>query len=169
MDNKSIFTERLILRRFKDEDTEPFYDIMKKPIVTKYLGSGEGKTWEDVKRILNSFEKHWTEKGYGVFAVEEKESGKLMRYSGLRFLEEAGKTEIMYAFDDEFWGKGFATEAAEKVMKYAKENTELSDLIALAYPENIGSKRVIEKIGFEYIDQREFFGHILNYYYQKIR
>ena len=67
-----IFTERLVLKRFNECDLEKYYDILKQEEVSKWLGTGKRKSYDDVKNIMQSFEQHWSQNNYGVWAVINK-------------------------------------------------------------------------------------------------
>ena len=92
----------------------------------------------------------------GVYAVEEKSSGKLIGHCGVRGLPD-GRNEILYAFCETAWGKGYATEAGKAVL----ENHSFRPLIAVSYPQNNGSIGVIKKLGFRHVGQEEMFGNML--------
>lgn len=159
-----IYTERLYMRKLKDEDLNNYYEIMKKDEVGKWLGTSRGKTYEETKLLIDKFSKQWEEKGYGVWAVIDKKSGELLGHCGLNFLEETSEVEILYAFDPKFWNHGYATESARVALEYAFEKAKLDRIIALAKPLNIKSSNVIEKIGLKFVGIKEYFGLQLKYY-----
>lgn len=97
-----IYTERLYMRKLRDEDLDNYYEIMKKDEVGKWLGTSRGKTYEETKLSIDKFSKQWEEKGYGVWAVIDKKSGELLGHCGLNFLKETSEVEILYAFDPKF-------------------------------------------------------------------
>jgi len=155
----SIITKRLNIRRFRETDREQYVEIMTNPAVTKYLGNGKGMTKKDVEKLLSQFEVAWND-GYGVFAVTETTSGNVIGHCGIRPISD-GRTEILYAYTPTTWGKGYATEAGNAVLGYAKDNFTITELIAMSYPQNKGSIAVITKMGFKNIGQEEHFGNLL--------
>ena len=156
-----ITTSRLLIRRFKETDTEQYIRIMTNPAVTKYLGSGDDMTSEDVLKLLANFEAAWND-GYGVFAVTEIVSGDVIGHCGIKPIGD-GRIEILYAYAPSTWGKGYATEAGSAVFDYAKKNfTAAKEIIAMSYPQNNGSVAVIEKLGFKNVGQEEHFGNLLD-------
>jgi len=150
-----ITTERLILRRFTAQDEQEYADIMTDPNVYRYLGMGQGIPREAIGRMIENLDASWGY-GLGVYAVVEQLSGKLIGHCGLRGLP-CGRHEILYAYAQEAWGKGYATEAAKAVLKAH----DTRPLIAVAYPENVGSIGVIKKLGLRYIGQEKMFGKML--------
>jgi ribosomal-protein-alanine N-acetyltransferase len=154
---KTIITNRLELRQFRDEDMDSFISIMTNPVVTRYLGDGRLRSRDEVIKVAHSFfEKPW-EAGYGIFVVIEKAGGNIIGYCGIRTIDD-GRVELLYGYAPKAWGKGYGTEAAKAVLDYGKKNFSLTELMAIAYPENIGSISVIKKLGFDHVGQEEHFG-----------
>ena len=94
----------------------------------------------------------------------EKESTKVIGWCGLWRLKETGETEVGYAIAKEFWGKGFATEAARKFLEYGFDELNFETIVAVAQPENTASRRVMEKLGMQYDYTGEFYGKQLVHY-----
>jgi len=74
----------------------------------------------------------------------------MIGWCGLGFLPEIGETEVAYLLDKDYWNRGYATEAARISLGYGFEEAGLDRIIALAFPENAASRRVMEKIGMAY-------------------
>ena len=155
-----ITTGRLEIRRFTEADTEAYVEMMTKPSVTQYLGSGKSCSKEDATKILSWYKSVW-EEGYGIFAVVEQDSRNLIGYCGISQISD-GRIELLYAYDPSSWGKGYATEAGEAVLAYGKEHFGVTEIIAMSYPQNIGSIGVIKKLGFKSAGQEEHFGKMLD-------
>jgi len=150
-----ITTERLLLRKFTDQDEQAYADIMTNPSVYRYLGTGQPVPRDAIARSIMSWNSTFGH-GLGVYAVVEQLSGKLIGHCGVRGLP-CGRKEILYAFDESAWGKGYATEAAKAVL----EHHTMRLLIAVSYPENPASIGVIKKLGFRHVGQEEMFGKML--------
>jgi len=133
---------------------------MTQPSVTQYLGSGKGCSMEDAVKMLSWYESVWDE-GYGIFAVIEQKSDNLIGYCGIRQIPD-GRVELLYAYDPSAWGKGYATEAGIAVLAYGKENFGITKIIAMSYPQNVGSIGVIKKLGFENVGREEHFEKMLD-------
>lgn len=162
--NNEIYTERLFLRRFNEADFESYYNILKQEEVCKWLGAGKRKNKEDVKNIMAAFQSHWDKNNYRVWAVINKENNELIGHCGLKPIDDISETELLYAFDPKSWGKGYATEAARAVIKFAQDELNLERLVAIAYPDNKRSCNVIEKLGFIYKGEQEHFNVNFSYY-----
>jgi RimJ/RimL family protein N-acetyltransferase len=85
--------------------------------------------------------------GYGRFAVELKETGKVIGFCGIKFIEEIGLPEVGYRYLKEYWGRGIGTEAALACVEFAREDLGCKKLVALIMPGNVASIRVAEKLG----------------------
>jgi len=151
-----ITTERLILRKFTPSDEQAYADVMMSPNVYRYLGTGQAIPRESITRFITLWNSTFGH-GLGVYAVVEQLSGKLIGHCGVRGLP-CGRKEILYAFDENAWGKGYATEAARAVL----QNHTMRPLIAVSYPENPNSINVIKKLGFRYVGQEEMFDRVLD-------
>ena len=159
-----IHTKRLILRRFSRDDLNNYYNILKQEQVTKWLGTGKRRSYDDVKNMIEIIENHWIQNNYGVWAVINKEKNELIGHCGLKNIDNTNDVELLYAFDPTSWGNGYANESAKAVIEFAKTKTDLKKLVAIAYPNNRKSRNVIEKAGFQYKGMQEHFGANLSYY-----
>jgi ribosomal-protein-alanine N-acetyltransferase len=100
-----------------------------------------------VPERIRRAEDHWKAHGLGIWSVRDRHGGELLGHSGL-LLNEPPEVELIYAFARSGWGRGFATEAASCLIDYAFTHRRLDHLNALVFPENIASRRVLEKLGF---------------------
>ena len=101
--------------------------------------------------------------GYTMWAVEERTTGTFIGQCGLRpansMDENAGsEIDLGYHFARASWNKGFATEAAVAVLAHGLGPLGLDSIMAVAAPENVGSRRVMEKAGMRYEGQAEYYG-----------
>jgi len=153
-----LTTERLILRQFTSQDEEQYTAIMTNPNVYQYLGTGQPVPTDAIPRMIQTWNSTFGH-GLGVYAVEEKCTGKLIGHCGVRGLPD-GRNEILYAYCEKSWGKGYATEAGKAVLQVHTHRP----LIAVSYPQNKGSIGVITKLGFRHVGQEEMFGTVLESY-----
>ncbi len=106
----------------------------------------------------------WEKEQIGFCAIFEKQTGKFAGWCGLWILQETGETEVGYAVAKEFWGKGYAAEAARVFLDYGFNELGLDNIVAVAYPKNFGSRRVMEKLGMNYVGTGNFYGKKLVQY-----
>ena len=82
----------------------------------------------------------------------------------MRYLEELDEVELLYGLAKDYWGRSIITQAAKAAISFGFETANLKRIIALVLPENQASKRVIEKVGFDYEKQLHIFGLDVLYY-----
>jgi RimJ/RimL family protein N-acetyltransferase len=146
-----VETERLLLRGWRDEDVEPYARLCADPEVMKYIGGGATLTLEESGTQISWFVRHWEERGFGPWVVEEKASGAFIGFTGLVYQDEwtegEHKTEVGWRVGRSYWGQGLATEAAMASVRYGFEELSLERIISIIQPENVASRRVAEKAG----------------------
>ncbi len=147
-------TNRLNLRPFTFEDLNLLYQLHANPEVAKTTIDGI-QSLETVKKHLESFISHQEKFGHSQWVVFENDGGKFIGRGGLTtksLNKEVGEqTEVRFAFLPEFWGKGYASEITEALVKFAFENLKLEILVAANGLTNEKSARVLIKNGFKYI------------------
>ena len=146
-----IDTGRLILRRWTQEDHAPFAEICGDPQVMQFIGNGSTRTAEQARRSIASFEREWEERGYGLFAVEEKQTGSLVGFTGLSwpdFLPEVlPSVEIGWRLSKLSWGRGYASEAATAALSFGVTELGLRDIVSVYQIGNEASMRIMQKLG----------------------
>jgi ribosomal-protein-alanine N-acetyltransferase len=157
----SLETARLRLRPFVSGDLAAHGRIYADPEVTRYLAGGPYRgdaARERSERTVRRFVDHWAARGFGVWAVLERQSGAFLGQCGLNTIDETGETEILWALDRAAWGRGLATEAAAAALRWAFAVAALPAVIAVAAPANVASHRVMEKIGMHRVGRARYFG-----------
>lgn len=146
MNEITIETERLILRMFREDDFEEYATLCANPDVMRFLG---GKTFSRVEawRHMAMMVGHWHFRGYGYFAAEEKASGRFIGRVG--FTNSVGWPgfELGWTIAPAYQGKGFATEGARRLLRYAFDDLDMSHVISLIHRDNTPSIRVAERLG----------------------
>lgn len=143
-------TDRLILRMFTKNDINQYAKICADGEVMRYIGKGETLSKEDAWWEVAGFLGHWQLKGYGMWALEEKQSGELIGRVGFLYPEGWPGFEIGWLLGREYWGKGYATEAAEAALVFGCQGEFHEKIISLVYPANNRSIRIVEKIGGQF-------------------
>jgi RimJ/RimL family protein N-acetyltransferase len=139
-------TERLVLREWRREDFEPLARFMADPDVTRYL-TGEPLSRADAWRNMASLVGHWFLRGYGMWVVERKSDGAFMGRVGMNNPEGWPGLEVGWTLGREYWGKGYATEAARAAMTYAFLTQPVDNIISVIHIENAPSQAVAERLG----------------------
>lgn len=140
-------TERLKLRLFTLDDLPVMYELNTDPDVIKYADTPVRNMAEARQRLEDGPLADYQQYGYGRFAVELKETGKVIGFCGVKYLPEIDLPEVGYRYLKKYWGRGIGTEAAEACVEFARNDLKVKKLVALIVPGNIGSVRVAEKLG----------------------
>ena len=147
---KTLETDRLILRPFRESDAEDLYAYARVEGVGEAAGWTHHKSLDESRAILADFIK----KG-DVFALELKESSRVIGSLGLHATNNGAKydpqRELGYSLSRDYWGRGLMSEAAARAVRYAFEDMALNTLWCAHFIGNDRSRRVIEKTGFRYL------------------
>jgi len=155
-------TERLLLRRFTERDVDAIFAMRSHAEMMRFIRAPQNR--QESVNWLKLVSSLWETEKIGFCAVVEKTSGKLIGWCGLWRLKETSETEIGYAIAREFWGRGFGSEAAGAFLAYGFETLKLDKIAAVAAAENVGSRRVMEKLGMTFDYTGEFYGRDLVHY-----
>lgn len=144
-------TEHLYLRRFTVDDAKEYWPLVSRPEILRYTGEQPQATLDDVREILLTRPlKDYSVHGFGRMACIEKSTGRIVGFSGLKYLEDLNEVDIGYRFLPECWGKGYATESAITLMRQCNSEFGVRRIVGLVDPENVASKRVLEKLGLRF-------------------
>jgi RimJ/RimL family protein N-acetyltransferase len=149
-------TERLIMRPFTQSDFDVYAAIHADPEVTRFMtATGAPLPRWEAWRSMAMFVGHWQLRGYGVWALEEKTTGRFLGRAGLHFPEGWPGIEVGWMLDRAAWGKGFATEAGRAAIGWAFDVLGLDHIISVIHPENGRSIGVAERLGMRYEQDTE--------------
>jgi RimJ/RimL family protein N-acetyltransferase len=147
MKEVTLETERLRLRWFRESDFEDHKRMCDDPEVMRFISDGKPMSDIDVFRQMCAFMGHWYFRGHGIWAVEEKLSGRMVGRIG--FINPVGWPgfELGWTLARDSWGKGYATEGASRALEYGFTEMGRDHVISLIAPENTASIRVAERLG----------------------
>ena len=160
---RELETERLHLRQFRDADLDAYAAIMADPEVMRFLGGkpyDRAQSWRHMAVTLG----HWALRGFGVWALEEKSTGRLVGRAGLNAYEGWPGLEVAWTLGREHWGRGYATEAARVALTQAFETLGRDHVISLIDSANTPSIRVAERIGETLEGPQPFLGMVVQRY-----
>jgi RimJ/RimL family protein N-acetyltransferase len=157
-------TERLLLRAPVPEDADALAPMYADPEVMRYVGDGRPLTRAETERSVRRMIERWEADGFGLFTTVRKDADRVIGRVGLLIwntetwqpttrAESAGRpteVEVGYTLGRDFWGRGYATEAAAAVRDYALQELGAERLIALIIHGNEASVNVARKLGLEY-------------------
>ncbi|MXO60522.1 GNAT family N-acetyltransferase [Altererythrobacter salegens] len=149
-----VETERLILRRWRDSDLGEWLQHLNTPEVRAHLGGID--TPEKVAEKFARLKARWDEKGFSFLAVERRENGKFLGACGLGQIETEcapdelrGSVEIGWQFRADSWGQGYASEAAQAMLRLGFERFGLPVIYSQTSENNRGSWGLMERLGME--------------------
>ena len=153
-------TERLLLRQWHPADREPFAALNADPLVMEHFPGL--LTAEESNARITRMEAHFEQHGFGLWAVEIVDIAAFAGFIGLSIPQfEAHFTpcvEIGWRLAAEHWGHGYATEGARAALQFGFESLRLAEIVSFTVPENVRSRRVMEKLGMTH-DPSEDFEH----------
>jgi [ribosomal protein S5]-alanine N-acetyltransferase len=144
-------TDRLVVRRLTLDDAAFILKLVNEPSWLQFIGDKGVRNLDDARNYLRTgpldmYERH----GFGMFRVELKERGVPIGMCGLIKRDTLPDADIGYAFFPEYWGKGYAFEAAAAVLSFGHRTIGLKRILAITSPNNDSSVRVLERIGMKF-------------------
>jgi len=156
----AITTDRLLLRRWRDSDRLPFQAMNADPRVMEFMPSLLSPDESDA--LVDRAQAHFDRHGYGSFAAELIENHSFIGFIGLSIPNFDAPfmpaVEVGWRLAFEYWGHGLATEGARAAVHYAFGELGLDNLVSFTVPENLRTRRVMEKIGLTH-DPNDDFDH----------
>ena len=113
---------------------------------------------ERVRHMILEQQVHWGEHGYGLWAVEARATGELLGRSGLQYLPETDEVEIDFILARDHWGRGLGTEAGRAGVSFGFNEVGLVSIVGIVHPENVASRRVLQKLGLTLRGPAVYFG-----------
>jgi ribosomal-protein-alanine N-acetyltransferase len=161
-----VQTARLICERLRLDHGPDLAILLGDPRVARTLfASGEPAAEATVILGLHSKLDHWVRYGFGQWFLRDRATGAMVGRGGLQHTFVAGRHEVEagWAIVPERWGEGLATELALASVEVAFQDLELPEIVAFTLPDNLASRRVMEKAGFSYERQivHEGLDHVL--------
>lgn len=148
---QTMQTERLILRPFTLDDAEEYFPLVSHPDIVRHTGEEPVASLDDARHLLLTRPlRDYVVHGFGRMACIEKQTGRLIGFSGLKYLEDLEEVDIGYRFLPECWGKGYATESAAALMQQGVGAHGIQRIIGLVEPANIASASVLKKLGLRF-------------------
>jgi RimJ/RimL family protein N-acetyltransferase len=149
-----IETNRLTIRSFLESDIPEYATVVADPKVTKFLGDGLPHSYEQATAYVYDCIRSEAKEGIARYAVILRETGELIGFCGFKKVNDY--IDFGWRYARRAWGHGYATEAAAAVLDHGIHTLKLSGIVAKSAVENVGSVRVIEKIGMQF----EAFGEV---------
>ena len=125
--------------------------LANEPPFLRYIGDKGLRTVADARRyITDGPQKSYETNGYGLYKVELKSDGTAIGMCGLVKRDTLPDADVGFAFLEQYWGEGYAYEAAAATMKYAREELGIKRILAITTPDNAASGKLLNKIGLRF-------------------
>lgn len=148
-------TPRLLMRPMEPGDLDDFAALHADPEVTRFVLALDR---DAAAERLRANEVEWRERGHGILAVLDRDSGAFLGRCGLKFWPDLGETEVGWIFRRDAWGRGYATEAARACIEWGFAAFDLPYMTAMIDPRNAPSVRVADRLGMEPLREDELLG-----------
>ena len=158
-----LATSRLVIRTFEYRDADAWLAMVSDPEFRRFLPGSPFPTMETFEKALESRHAMEREIGYAMWAVDDRDTGTLVGQCGIRpansmDADAGSEIDLAYHFVRAAWGKGYATEAAIAVLAHGFGSVGLDSIMAVSMPDNVGSWRVMEKVGMRYEGLADYYG-----------
>jgi RimJ/RimL family protein N-acetyltransferase len=138
-------TERLTLRMFRESDLDDYAEMCGDADVMKYLGGAvmsRSEAWRSMATVLG----HWQLRGFGLWAVEKRDTCEMVGRVGCWQPEGWPGLEIAWTLRKQFWGQGYATESARAALEVAFLRLRQTHVISMIHAQNQPSIRVAQRL-----------------------
>jgi RimJ/RimL family protein N-acetyltransferase len=147
-------TSRLLLRRWTAEHAPGLADVNADAEVLRFINAGVPLTRRQSDLVSDRVAEHWDAYGFGLWAVVEKVTGRMIGFAGLShplwFRQWAHTVEVGWRLHREAWGRGYATEAAQKALELGFGRLGLEEVVAFIHPDNVRSAAVADRLGMRH-------------------
>jgi len=161
---KELKTENLILRKIENQD----YDFMKHYLSdverTRFLPLEKPYPDDKVEEWVSNRLKHWQKNHFGTYIVQTIMSKYTIGFCGLEYAGDTDLVDIRYGLTQEVWGKGYACEAAMRVVGYGFKNLDLKTIYGAAVSENRPSIHILKKLGMTPNPEFSYYGNVVEPY-----
>jgi len=155
---RAVRTERLLLREWRDADRQPFAAMNADPAVMEHFPGVMSREASDA--LIDRVQAHWAEFGWGLWAVEVPGEAPFVGFVGITHQDAPGRrvVEVGWRLARPAWGRGYASEGAERALVLGFETLHLDEIVSFTVPQNTRSRAVMERIGMHH-DPADDFDH----------
>jgi len=144
-------TERLLVRGFDTNDAEFILELLNQPSFIQFIGDKGVRSVDDARNYITtgpieSYQRH----GFGLYLVELKDRKVPIGMCGVLKRESLPDPDLGFAFLPEYWGKGYAFEAASAALDQGRDFFKLARILAITNPDNDASIKLLATLGFQF-------------------
>lgn len=146
-----IETARLALTRLSADDSEFIIRVLNEPSFLRYIGDRGVRTLDDARRYIREGPAAgYARYGHGLMRVGLKSGGTPIGMCGVLRRDTLPEPDLGFSLLPEYWSQGYAFEAAEAVMRHARDVLHLDRILAITTTDNEPSMRLLGKLGFRF-------------------
>lgn len=150
-DLPELETERLVLRRMRPTDAEDALKNLSDPEVVRHVPLGACQNLNEARAFLQNFLDHYAARRVAPWGVNLKANGRHIGVCGYEnWGPNSDRAEMGFLFGREFWGQGYAYEAAKAAIAFGFETMRLNRIEARTVPENLAAQHLLERLGMTY-------------------
>lgn len=147
-------TQRLRLKPILESELNTLHSIFINPYVKKYLCDDKVLSLQQVEEMLIESQRLFDERKFGLWFIETKDEKEIIGFVGLWYFFGEGQPQLAYALLPEATKKGYATEAATRILKYCFNELGYQYLLASCDQPNLESRKVAERIGMREVEKK---------------
>ncbi len=152
-------TPRLVIRNWRPDDLDPFWRLNSDETVMEFFPMRRNRT--EAADMMAQLTEMIATTGYGFFALEQKSDSALVGFVGLARTDLApalpiGAVEVGWRLLPDYWGSGYATESAQRMLRLGFEERGLSEIVSFAVEKNTRSTAVMRRLGMTRAPDRDF-------------
>lgn len=172
--NLIIETERLLMREMRHEDANALFEMDSNPNVHKYLWQKPFKEIKDIHSYIDMVRNQYKKNNIGRFTTIIKATNEIIGWTGIKYIDdhiENGKTNFYdygYRLNEKFWNNGYATEASKAWLDYGFNQMKINEMNAYTHSQNGASNHVLQKVGFNFMEDYKDEQGVLWKWWQKI-
>ncbi len=153
-----LLTERLRLRPIGPRDVDDLHRMWLDPDVRRYLWDDRLIGRDVVEQIVERSQRNFAERGFGFYAIFNRDAVGLVGFCGLQVFEDGEQVELLYGILPTYWGAGIVNEAATEVLRDAFDRVGVERVLAATDTPNQRSVSVLQRLGMSFVERREFHG-----------
>ncbi len=162
-------TERLLLREIHPTDVDGFFELDADPEVHRYLGNNPITDKDQCIETINFIRQQYMDHGIGRWAIIDRKTNAFMGWSGLKLETVTTNNhqnyyDLGYRLIKRYWGLGIATETSLLALDYGFKHLNIDTVYAAASCENIGSNKVLKKVGLHFVETFYYEDMLCNWY-----
>ena len=159
-----LSAERVDLVPFEVGHLDELHRLWTDPDVRRFLWDDEVISREVAAEVIESSRASFREHGFGFWVVRLRETNESIGFAGLRRFGDQDEVELLYGLFPAHWGKGLATEASRRLIRFAFDDLGFPELFAGADTPNEASFRVMRRLGFRHHGERNIDGKAATYF-----